>query len=374
VKVLILLILLTFSNGYLQSQVLPGFKISGSFDEQQMLLENSVPETRILINAPLKGFEKGKQVLLVFFALPNGNTIEQTFGKKLKEGDDWHFNIQHIGAQTRFLRKSQPNQTIVVAYLESKQKSWPSWKANTPDYQEKAKKIVDDISTMFAAWNPEIVLNGHSGGGRFVFSYLDAVDEIPGNIVRIAFLDSDYGYEDSPYGEKLSNWLKSGKRNHLCALAYNDSVVVYNGKPLVSPTGGTWYRTKLMQKFLSGTFHFRKKDKDSLIWYNSPKHQIEIILKTNPDKKIFHTVQVERNGFIHSILSGTKLEQKDYTYFGDRAYNQFIADTVVIPIRRMNIPLRHSNAEKGSAFMNRIESLPIKEREEEIYQAISQPH
>jgi len=45
---------------------------------------------------PLKGFGKNDKVLLVFYALPNGNSIEQTVGKNLKEGDDWHYNIQHI--------------------------------------------------------------------------------------------------------------------------------------------------------------------------------------------------------------------------------------------------------------------------------------
>ncbi len=363
-------LLLLIQSFILQAQVLPGFKTSGTFDEQQMVIENSLPATRILVNAPLKGFEQGKQVQLIFFALPNGNTIEQTFGKKLKKGDDWHFDIQHIGAQTRFLRKILKKQTIVTVYLESKQKSWPTWKANTPDHQEKVKKIVDDVRAMFAQWNPQVVLNGHSGGGRFIFSYLDAVKEIPDEIVRIAFLDSDYGYEDSIYGPKLDKWLKSGKNKFLSALAYNDSVVVFNGKPLVSPTGGTWYRTRMMQKYLSGSFRFKKQDNDSLICYSALKNRIEIILKTNPDKKIFHTVQVERNGFIHSILSGTKYEQKDYTFFGKRTYSGFIVDSVNIPIRCLNIPPRSANAESGSAFMERIASLPLNEREEEIYKAI----
>lgn len=369
-KRLTFLILLTIQSFFSQSQILPGFKLSGSFDEQQRIIENSPPETRILINAPLKGFEDSKQVLIIFYALPNGNTIEQTFGKKLKEGDDWHFNIQHIGAQTRFLRQILKKQTVVVVYLESTQKSWPLWKANTPDYQEKVKKVVNDVTSMFAQWNPRVVLNGHSGGGRFIFCYLDAVDEIPNDIVRIAFLDSDYGYEDTIYGPKLTKWLKSGDNNFLCALAYDDSVIVLNGKPVVSPTGGTWYRTKMMQKYLSVTFRFQKKDKDTLIWYSALKKRIEIILKTNPDKKIFHTVQVERNGFIHSMLSGTKYEQKDYTYFGKPAYSGFIADSVNLPIRCLNIPKRMADAESGAAFMQRIASLPLSEREEEIYKAI----
>lgn len=370
-KYLSFLILLTIQSFSIQAQVLPGFKISGSFGEQQMMIENSPPGTRILVNAPLEGFEEGNQVLLVFFAHPNDNTIEQTFGKKLGEGDNWHFDIQHIGAQTRFLRKTVKNKTIVVVYLESKQKSWPQWKANTPDHQVQAKKMVDDVRAMFTQWNPQVVLNGHSGGGRFIFSYLDAVVEIPKEIVRIAFLDSDYGYEDSIHGPKLTKWLISGRDKYLSALAYNDSVVVYNGKPLVSPKGGTWYRTKMMQKYLSGSFRFKKQDNYSIVCYSALKRRIEITLKTNPENKIFHTVQVERNGFIHSILSSTRYEQKDYTYFGKRAYSGFIADSVIVPIRRLNIPQRSANAESGSAFMERIATLPLNEREDEIYKALS---
>ncbi len=370
-KGLILSILLFVSSGYLQAQFLPGFKLSGSFDEQQKIIENLVPETRILINAPTKGFEEGNEVLLVFYALPNGNTIEQTFGKKLKEGDDWHFNIQHIGAQTRFLRTLVQKQTIVVVYLENAQKSWPAWKAKTPDYARNVKKLVDEVKAIFAQWNPKVALNGHSGGGRFLFSYLDAVKEIPEDVVRIAFLDSDYGYEDTIYGPKLERWLKSGKNKFLCTLAYNDSVVVLNGKPIVSPTGGTWYRSKMMLNYLSGQYRFKQQDQDTLLWNISQKGRIEIILKSNPEKKIYHTVQVERNGFIHSLLSGTKLEQKEYTYFGARAYSRFIADTINIPIRCLNIPERTPNSESGSAFIRRIESLPLAEREEEIYKAIA---
>ena len=56
--------------------------------------------------------------------------------------------------------------------------------------------------------------------------------------------------------------------------------------------------------------------------------RIEFIFKPNPEGKIYHTRQVEYNGFIHSILSGTRYEQKGYRYFGERAYSDFIADTV----------------------------------------------
>ena len=356
---------------FIEAQLLPGFKLTESHGEQQMLLENAINNTRILVNAPKQGFGKNNQVLLVFYALPNGNTIEQSFGKKLKDGDDWHYNIQHIGAQTRFLRKILKNQTVVVVYLEAKQKSWPLWKKENPHFLQDSKNIVDKITAMFSQWNPQLVLNGHSGGGRFIFSYLESVKTIPAAVKRIAFLDSNYGYEDTIHGPILTKWLKSDKKNCLTVIAYNDSVALYNNKPIVSPTGGTWYRTKMMQNYLGKHFHLTVRANDSLIWYKSSGRKIELILKTNPDKKIYHTIQVELNGFIHSILSGTCYEQKKYTYFGQRAYSDLIADTINIPNRSLNIPTRENDATSGSSFMKRIANLSLNERENEIYKALS---
>jgi hypothetical protein len=368
-KGLIFLIIILLVAQWVAAQPLPGFKPSGSFDEQQMLIENSPPGTRILINAPLNGFGNNARVMLIFYALPNGNTIEQTFGRKIKEGEDWHYDIQHIGAQTRFLRETVSDRIIVAAFLENSKKSWPAWTSANEDYREQVKGIVDNIKSIFANWAPQVVLSGHSGGGRFIFDYMDAVGTIPDDVVRIAFLDSDYGYEDTPYGITLVRWLKSGGDMYLCTLAYNDSVVIYNDKPLVSPTGGTWYRSKLMKSYLENYFRFRERQCDSLLWYSSAHGRIEVILKPNPKGKIFHTQQVEYNGFIHSILSGTRYEEKRYRYFKPRVYSELIADTVVMPIRRLNIPKRKPDAETGSAFMQRISDLPLAEREEEIYKA-----
>jgi hypothetical protein len=336
-----------------------------------LVIEDSPPGTRILINAPLNGFGDGDRVLLILYALPNGNTIEQTFGKRLHDGDDWHFDIQHIGAQTRFLRRVISDRTLVVAYLENDLRSWPAWKAATPDYRDQVNRIVGDLKEIFAWWQPEIVLNGHSGGGRFIFSYLDVYDEIPSDVVRIAFLDSNYGYEDTVYGPKIERWLKSYRDKYLCTLAYNDSVVIYNGKPLVSPTGGTWYRSRMMKKYLDGSFRLKESQRDSLTWVTSRDRRIEFIFKPNPEGKIYHTRQVEYNGFIHSMLSGTRYEQKGYRYFGARAYSDFIADTITLPVRRLNIPVRDPSAETGTAFMMRISDLPLAEREEEIFKALS---
>jgi hypothetical protein len=52
---------------------------------------------------------------------------------------------------------------------------------------------------------------------------------------------------------------------------------------------------------------------------------VKFFLKENSDRKILHTVQVERNGFIECLLSGTALEGDGYTYYGKRAYGKFIS-------------------------------------------------
>ena len=125
------------------------------------------------------------------------------------------------------------------------------------------------------------MLNSHSGGGSFIFVYLDAVDHIPDHVKRIAFSDSNYGYENSLHGSKPIQWLRSSKQHHLNVLAYNDSIVIYNGKPLVSPTGRTWYRSKLIQVKLSGTFQFKYESDINLINCSTLSNKIDIILKIN---------------------------------------------------------------------------------------------
>ena len=266
--------------------------------------------------------QTSKETILIIYALPNGNTTEQTMGKKLREGDDWHFDIQHIRAQTEFLREKF-EQNIVVAYLENTYRSWPLWKQKNPDYRTKIPHIIDSLSQLIPSRKKTIYLNGHSGGGSFIFGYLDAFEKIPSVIKRIGFLDSDYGY-DSIYYKKFRDWLQNDKTSVLTVFAYNDSVALYNGKPVVSEKGGTWYRSGLILRQLQEDFKFEKTRDDSLIVYVSKNKRIGFFFKTNPERKIFHTQQVELNGFIHSILFGTKYESKDYQYFGPRAYSRFI--------------------------------------------------
>ena len=90
---------------------------------------------------------KYKKTTLVIYALPNGNTTEQTMGKKMKEGDDWHYDIQHIRAQTAFLRPLL-KENLLVAYLENSYKSWPSWKQKHKNFREEIIHITDTLFSL----------------------------------------------------------------------------------------------------------------------------------------------------------------------------------------------------------------------------------
>jgi hypothetical protein len=282
------------------------------------------PEVKVRVNAPgQSSFTAGKQVLLAFYALPNGNTTDQTVGRLLQPGDDWHYDIQHIGAQTRFLRDLIKDRVVVVVYLEVQSGSWPAWRKAHGD--KLIPEIVATVKKLFAGREVETVLSGHSGGGSFIFGYLNAVDQIPDDVVRIAFLDSNYAYDRAlGHRGKLARWVAASDHHCLCVLAYNDAVALLNGKSFVSAEGGTWGRSHAMQRDLAEEFKFTTQTNADFQRCSALDGRVQFTLKENPEKKIYHTLQVERNGFIHSMVTGTPNEGKGYEYFGARAYSQWI--------------------------------------------------
>ncbi|MDD4969564.1 MAG: hypothetical protein PHT07_09060 [Paludibacter sp.] len=357
-----------------QPTVLGGFQKSINYDEQVKVFESPAwaPDVKFHINAPSAAtFDRKKKVQLIIFALPNGNTIENTIGNKELKGVDWHYDIQHIGAQTRYLRSKITNANVVVCYVESNQKAWNRWRGSHSD--STIKTLVDSVRGMFRPFKTSVTLNSHSGGGYFILGYLNSVAEIPSYVDRISFLDSNYGYDETfNYGKKLSKWLKASASNRLCVLAYNDSVALYNGKPVVSATGGTWYRTKRMIDYLRKDFKFATSIDTGFWKYTALNNRIEFILKTNKEKAILHTLQVERNGFIQSMLSGTKSEEKGYKYYPatepKRAYASLIQANLTYA-RAQFLP-RPSKAVKGSVFMEKIKNMTYLEREPLIIQEI----
>jgi hypothetical protein len=279
-------------------------------------------DIKLTIDRPPE-FAGKRETIIVFYALPNGNSTEQTMGKRMQAGDDWHFDIQHIRAQTAFIRGQLRDKNFVVIYLENNYKSWPAWKQRHPDFKKEIPELVDSLAGSFPVSDPQIYLNGHSGGGSFIFGYLAGVERIPAKIKRISFLDSNYGY-DSSYYPKFRQWLSDTEGSALNVFAYNDSIALYNGKPFVSATGGTWWRSHLMLQHFSTDLRFANSSTDSLEIYKSDDRKVQFYFKLNFNRGIYHTQQVELNGFIHSVLCGTKRDSKKYRYYGARAYSAFI--------------------------------------------------
>lgn len=248
----------------------------------------------------------------------------------MEQGDDWHYDIQHIAAQTRFLRKQwKKDYNIVTVYLMAAGKSWGAWRSqHAADKAEILPAIVDDVLGMYVAYHPSAILSSHSGGGYFIFEYIRVQDRIPESVERIVFLDSTYGYEDSLHVEKLADWLKAAPEHRLCVTSYEDATVILDGKHIVSASGGTWGRSLAMASDLSERFPLRRSETDEFIFYEEPKGRIWFKLKKNPEGKIYHTVLVERNGFIDTVLEGTEKAGKDYEFWGERAYSDYIPEGI----------------------------------------------
>lgn len=305
--------------------------------EESFELKNLIPDSRIVVNSPLKGLINPKlKTRVVFFALPNGNTIEQTAGKLVKPTDDWHFDIQHIAAQTRFLREHDHRYNYIVVYLEASMKAWTAHAAKYPDSPQLYTHLVDTVCGIIAEKygplkNEEIILSSHSGGGRFLFSYINGVEKIPAKVKRIVFIDSSYGYEDSLHADKLANWIKSSKTNALAVFSYIDTTVILNGKRIVSSKGGTGYRSRMMADALMNRGIKLRSYSDTtfkrfvgLGGSGLTGGRVQILIKENPTGQIYHTILVERNGFINSMLIGSPLEEKGYKFWGERAYSKYI--------------------------------------------------
>ena len=56
-------------------------------------------------------------------------------------------------------------------------KSWPAWRKTHGD--KLIPEIIATVKKLFAGREVETVLSGHSGGGSFIFGYLNAVDQDP---------------------------------------------------------------------------------------------------------------------------------------------------------------------------------------------------
>ncbi len=217
---------------------LPGFETSLYFEEQEMwLTPAAASDVLVRINAPsASALDPALPTTFVYYALPNGNTINQTVGCANATALDWHYLIQQIGAQTRRLRETLPDRNVVVSYLQSQQLSWPAWKqlhsADLSIVPALLEQVIEPVNGVLNVTHT--ILASHSGGGALLFALLNATGSaLPPGIDRLVFLDSDYDYDDTPlYGDALVEWLQASPTHTLSVVCYDDRNITINGKPV----------------------------------------------------------------------------------------------------------------------------------------------
>ena len=154
--------------------------------------------------------------------------------------------------------------------------------------------------------------------------FIEASDPIPNWVTRIAWLDANYGFDEEKHAKKLAAWLNADAKHALGAYSYDDRDVKFNGKPIVSATGGTFRRTEDMKTFFADPFKLKEEKLESFKRFRSADNRLELIQIDNPENKILHTVMVERNGFIHALTLGSKWEDRVAPFWSDRAYADYI--------------------------------------------------
>ena len=343
-------ILLALTAGA-DASALPGFRKSAWFEER--VREEWVAEgVRAVALAP-GTFDAKKPTRLVIYAAPNGNTIEQTLGCTATDGLDWHFDIQHVAAQVRALRTVSPNENIVLACIEAEGLSWPAWKRKHKDGPARVQKVVETLRGWIPGPDVRLALAGHSGGGSFLFGFIDAADAIPDAVERIVFLDANYSYSDAEkHGDKLLAWIKGAKSRRLVVIAYDDRKITLNDKPVVGPDGGTFRATERMRTRFARDVTFAESTADDIITRSALDGQLALVVHTNPKNRILHTALVgEMNGLLRGLTESG--------FSAPRAYTKYVQPAP-------GIPKRPADAIGGAEFFKLLEKLTAAEREEAI--------
>lgn len=275
-------------------------------------------------------YDPHAQVDVILYALPNGNTTSQTIGHKLAPGDDWHFDIQNIGAQTRALRSRGLKQAVVV-YFEANTKSWPDWR-RVHGYEQANAQIVGMVSEVRAALgSPQdvsVTLAAHSGGGSFIWGFIEGQTVLPPWLDKIAFLDANYSFEPK-HGESITRWLRDDSRRTLVVVAYDDREIMVDGKKVVDDNGGTWRATQRMIDYFQPLFPMTLDTLGEFQRYRNT--QIEMVRHPNTGNRILHTEMIgEMNAYMHAVLVRRPgYGEGNMVLRRGRAYANFITDKAV---------------------------------------------
>lgn len=331
-------------------------QILGTYD-----INDRYPDVSIRVDAP-QMLDPAKPTEIIFYALPNGCNLDHAEGRWCGPNDDERFGSQHIAAQTKFIRENNPETNYISVCLMENHHSWTTWRRRHADLiPQTLEAVLMEVIDRYADYKPTVTLGSHSGGGYFLWEYIRASECINPMIKRLVFIDSTYGYMDHEHLAALTKWLKD-KSHYLCVISYEDSNVIYDGKPLVTRYGGTWGRSHAMVNDLSKTFRFSETVNGDWEDWRALGGRITFKLLRNPEGKIWHTRLVGQNGFIDSKFTGTPKEGVGYTFWGDRAYTEYIGDagchsTLVNEAGHKPLPFLNEHKGNGLTGWDFIESI-----------------
>lgn len=322
------------------------FKNSPEFNEQTASYEYPAGDSyplHVHVNKPAN-FDASKKTRVIMYGLPLGNSIEQTIGRIKEEGQDWHYNIQDIGAQVRLLREKHPEENIVVAYLQGPEKSLNQWRKKHANSPELFASLIDDVKGRVGAPNAEISIAGHSAGGGFQREIIEHYATIPDNMKRLNFLDSFHFLNVQQHGPKILTWLKAGNDHRLSVISYEDdkAKMEFQGK------GSSIARAQeLVQFFRTNGVELSQEEvggDNGYTLYKGMSGQVNIIVMHNPTGAILHTETVHRNGLIVAETGTT-------SDFNKISFAQYIqkGHTDTTPQKPEAAPQVVASADKGNA-------------------------
>lgn len=343
-------------------------QVSRWFSERvaEVRLESGVRLVYVLPNA----LRPGRRLRLVFYTIPNGNSCEQTLGAAKDGVLDWRFDIQHVGAQIRRLRALRPDENIALVIAEADGYSWPAWRQKQGAEAPRQALACLAYARASLGRTPDVIdLAAHSGGGSFLWCILESPGGIPHDIERITFLDANYSFSDEAgHTQEFQRWLAGDPARRLTVLSYDDREVMLDGKPIVSPTGGTYRATERMAGALKARGRSLEEShvEGRRRWVDE-RGAVMFEVTDNPDRKILHTVLVgEWNGLLHGETVGGPQAASWGRYGPPRAYLEWIAPSPY------QTPVMASTAAPpaGSRFLEQLAQLPFLEREAEIIRQI----
>jgi hypothetical protein len=216
---------------------------------------------------------------------------------------------------------------------------------------------------------------------------IEAADEIPASIDRIALLDANYAFDGAKHAAKIVRWLNSDDARRLIVLAYDDRNIKFDGKRVVGPDGGTFRATRRMIEAFKPDFAMTESQAGPFTEYAGLDGRVRFFVHPNPQNKILHTALVgDMNGLVHAQTLGTPQEAKWGKFGGPRAYEKWITDSGEpgrsgpgaphneaprLSLQGTKIPARPADALGGRAFAKSITNLNRQAREAAILNEIT---